>query len=73
MNYTHTCKCGAKYESDDPDPYRCPACVEASKQAAAEIDAKRAADGPVGRQPSALDIYNSVSDGRGFARASDIL
>lgn len=73
MEYTHTCSCGAEYQSDDPEPYFCKACIADRQRIAAELDQKRKALGPVKRGMSDLQMYDAISDGRGFARASDVL
>jgi len=64
--YTHTCRCGAQYEDEDPEPYFCPACVLKRKSIAAEIDAKRAAEGPRPPPMSALQEYDASQKVHGF-------
>lgn len=38
--YQHACRCGQIYTDDDPDLYKCPACVEKGKLIAQEVDRK---------------------------------
>jgi hypothetical protein len=62
--------CGQKYESEEPDAYYCPSCLELKRSAAAELDAKFDTRG---QQPSSgLTEYDRACAGRKFPRAADL-
>lgn len=68
----HCIKCNTPYETDDPDPYYCPDCLEAKRAIAAEIDRKFA-----GRDTTPpmtpLQIYEQARGQGKFANGKQFL
>ncbi len=64
--YSVNCvKCGAAYQSADPDPYYCKPCDAIRKEVAAEIDRKHAAL-PKREAKSAMQVYDEAPKAHGF-------
>jgi len=61
--------CGQTYESDEPEAYYCPSCVERNKQIAEQINAKIH---PVYTE-STISRYDAAPKVHGFPRANDFL
>jgi uncharacterized Zn ribbon protein len=73
MEHSHNCiKCLSPYQSSEPDPYYCEACLKEKKELAAQIDAKFAAT-PKEQPKSDLQRYDELRFGKSpFVRAGDL-